>query len=133
MATSKKGWLRTSVLSLLGLGLAYSAQSFVNKEEVKAEPVKTTLVNQTWYFHGGATDSRTDATKYQLSPDPEAPCGDANKEVCRISAPNDGTGKPNMSAIVTAGQTVAQRISAAFPSGSTPTTNETVQSLRSVK
>lgn len=115
----------TAFMLLFG---AFFMVKAITKEE-KQPIIK--LANQTWYFHGKAGDSRTDATKYQLTPNPETPCGDANEEVCKISAPNDGSGKPNMSAIVSGSQTVAQRINAAF--SSTPSTNETVESLRSIQ
>lgn len=115
----------TAMILLFGVFFMVKATSKEDKLPIKK------LANQTWYFHGKAGDSRTDATKYQLTANPETPCGDANEEVCTISAPNDGSGKPNMSAIVSGSQTVAQRINAAF--SSTPTTNETVQSLRSVQ
>jgi hypothetical protein len=37
MLTKRNSWLRAGTLAVLGLGLAYGAQSFTEKEEVKVE------------------------------------------------------------------------------------------------
>ncbi|GEM_PF-461018 len=114
------------------VGYALSSDNVVKAEGKPENKVELKLANKTWYFVGNAGDSRTDATKYSLVADEDRPCGDKLQEVCSLSAPDDGTGHPDMNAIVSGTQTVSNRISAAFPSGSTPTTNETVTALRAI-
>lgn len=101
------------------------------EKEVKVETAKA-LVNETWYFTGGSNDNPELATNYSLSSSGLPNCGAINREViCQIEAPDDGTGKPNMSASVD-GTTVQQQIHDAQESleDGTPTENTTVKGFR---
>jgi len=50
MLTKTNSWLRAGALTVLGLGLSYSTQSFTEKEEVK--PTSTTKVTATVWRKG---------------------------------------------------------------------------------
>ncbi len=129
MLTKTNSWLRTGALAVLGLGLAYGAQSFTEKEEVKVEPKTTaTRANQTWYNNELVDSDPTNPANYALTPKFE--CGDKTEEICSISAPDNGSGQPDMSHVQPSGQTVESEIQDAT-STSIPTTNDTVLALRS--
>lgn len=132
MATIKNNWLRTSTLILLGLVMAFGAQSFTNKEEVKPV-VKPALLTQQWHFNGSSTDSPTDASKYSLAA--SEPCNGEAETICRINAPANplNPSQPDMSAIAVPASpsspaiTVGSQITAAQ---SSKNGNETVLSFR---
>lgn len=129
MRTAKNSWLRTSTLLLLSLGIAYGAQSFTEKEAVKGEnKVLPTVIDPIWYNNELQDSDPTNPANYELSPKFE--CGTRTEEICSISAPDDGSGLPDMSHEVSPGVTVQDQIEDAT-STSTPTTNSTVKSLRS--
>ena len=137
MATIKNNWLRTSTLILLGLVMAFGAQSFNNKEEVKVEkkPAKV-VTNQTWYFIGTSSDDPTDASKYSTSLPSGKSCNSAPfQTVCEIQAPANpsNSSQPDMNHLVSSSQTVEQRIEEAIQSlepTETPLENETVTAFR---
>ncbi|MDM1295294.1 hypothetical protein HX021_13480 [Sphingobacterium sp. N143] len=127
MATKRNSWLRASALALLGLGLAYGTQSFIEKEEVKVEPNTTaTRANQTWYNNELVDSDPTNPANYALTPKFE--CGDKTEEICSISAPDDGSGQPDMTYVQSSGSTVESEIQDAE---STLNPNTTVQAFRS--
>ena len=69
MATKRNSWLRAGVLTVLGLGLAYGAQSFTDKEEVKIEnTVSTSLDDPTWYNNELVDSDPTNPANYALKP-----------------------------------------------------------------
>lgn len=88
MISKGKSWLRTSALALLGLGIAYSAQSFTEKEEVK--PIKTVRLTTTMWFSvdaSSASDPNNPSNSEQkvtaqLSSSPSAPCTQPSGELC---------------------------------------------------
>ncbi|MGE8430435.1 MAG: hypothetical protein ACN6O7_21335 [Sphingobacterium sp.] len=123
----------------LGISLSANAQSIKSEKEGQVEKevkiVKETKVaraNQLWYFHGTASDSPTDPSKYSLVPSDE--CGTANEAICEINAPANPSNpsQPDMAAPVTppgssTPTTIALRISTA---NSSKTSNETVTDFR---
>ncbi|WP_294183621.1 hypothetical protein [uncultured Sphingobacterium sp.] len=128
MLTKRNSWLRAGTLALLGLGLAYGAQSFTEKEEVKVE-LKADFVE--WKYEGTSNNlsQALDADNY--SPAGSTSCGGTPQTICRISAPEDlsNPGHPDMSAAVgssTVGADIQNSVS-----NPTPTINNTVKSLRS--
>ncbi len=127
MATKRNSWLRAGVLTVLGLGLAYGAQSFTDKEEVKIEnTVSTSLDDPTWYNNELVDSDPTNPANYALKPKFE--CGDDDQEICSIKAPDNGSGQPDMSHQVSPGVTVEDQIEDAVSSSNT---NTTVQAFRS--
>ena len=127
MLTKSNSWLRAGTLTVLGLGLAYGAQSFTEKEEVKVERKTTaTRTNQTWYNNELVDSDPTNPANYALTPKFE--CGDADQEICSIKAPDNGSGQPDMSHQVSPGVTVEDQIEDAVSSSNT---NTTVQAFRS--
>lgn len=75
--------------------------------------VPAVALNQSWTFNGGPNDSPLDSTLYS----PGAPSSGCigTETVCELFAPDNGSGYPNMSAIVPShSQTVRQRIEAAI-------------------
>lgn len=121
---SLKSIYTAMVLSVCLLATVLILNSFAKEKALNTNK----LIPSTWYFHGSSTDSRLDSTKYSLSPDPNKPCEGQQEEVCTISAPANGAGYPDMSAIATGTSKVKERINDAF--ASTPSTNETVTALR---
>lgn len=129
MATIKNNWLRTSTLILLGLVMAFGAQSFTNKEEVKVEK-KANLVE--WKYNGTSNNQSQSLNANNYSPAGSETCGGIEQTICKISAPEDplNPGHPDMAANVSPGVTVADEITSSL-SSPVPSTNTTVQSLRS--
>ena len=124
MLKKRNSWLRTSAFAVLGLGLAYGTQSFTQKVEKSADFVE-------WKYEGtsNSLSQALDADNY--SPAGSAACGGTPQTICRISAPEDlsNPGHPDMSASVgssTVGADIQNSVS-----NPTPTTNNTVKSLRS--
>lgn len=123
----------------LGISLSANAQIIKSEKEVQEEKVvkadnytKVARANQTWYFHGTASDLPTDASKYSLTPDKD--CGGLAQAVCQINAPANPSNpsQPDMTAPVTPSgsstpTTIALRISAA---DGIKTPNETVTDFR---
>ena len=144
MATLKNNWLRAITLGLFMMGLIFTSQAGEidpPKKDKKAatgvaikETAPTKMLNQTWHYNGGPTDSPTDASKYSLSSG--EPCGILQETVCKLNAPAStaNPNQPDMNAEVEVDgepepRTITQRINDAF-SGSTPQANETVQSFK---
>lgn len=128
MISKGKSWLRTSALALLGMGIAYSAQSFTEKEEVNL--VKRADFVE-WKYEGTSNDLSQALNANNYSPAGSATCGGTPQTICRISAPEDplNPGHPDMSAPV-GSSTVSADIQNSV-STPTPTTNNTVKNLRS--
>ncbi|MDR0262541.1 MAG: hypothetical protein LBJ04_04880 [Sphingobacterium sp.] len=127
MTYKKNSWLRASALAVLGLGIAYGAQSFTNKEEVKTQtPVSTSLDDPIWYNNELVDSDPTNPANYALTS--KFDCGEKTEEICSIKAPNNGSGQPDMSHTVSPGVTVEDQIEDAV---STSSTNATVQAFRS--
>lgn len=102
MATLKKSWIRTSTLTLLGLGMIYGAQSFINKEEVKVETQKATLVGEKW-FHLKNGGDETNPADYELANgngnSPQS-CNSGDDEICSIYAqPSSNPTQPNLATV----------------------------------
>lgn len=73
MLTKTNSWLSTGALAVLGLGLAYGAQSFSEKEEVK--PISTTKVSATvWRFTGTNSSEILQADKWQQGTSSDPNC-----------------------------------------------------------
>ncbi|MFZ4262154.1 hypothetical protein ACFRAE_08925 [Sphingobacterium sp. HJSM2_6] len=121
---SLKSIYTASILSICLLATVLILNAFTKEKALETNNVIPSI----WYFHGNSTDSRLDSTKYSLSPDPNKPCEGQEEEVCTLSAPANGAGYPDMSAIATGTSKVKERINDAF--ASTPSTNETVTALR---
>ena len=69
MATKRNSWLRAGTLAVLGLGLAYGAQSFTEKEEVKIEKkVSRSLEDPTWYNNELVNPDPTNPGNYAWTP-----------------------------------------------------------------
>lgn len=119
------GLLIAAVLNVLGTGQREVAQ-------VENEPVvKEVRLNLPWHFTGGLGDSPTEADNYQSGSAPNCPLG--TNTVCELTAPDDGTGQPDMEAEVevegeSEPQTIEQRIADAIANNSP---NETVTTLKS--
>ncbi|MGJ1537613.1 hypothetical protein ACR784_21565 [Sphingobacterium multivorum] len=132
MRTLAKRIIGTLGTGALIAGIIIGANAHDKKDEVNP---KTTSVSKAelieWHFNGLSNSEKLDASKY--SEYNSEPCGGTKQTVCVILAPEDGSnpGQPDMSYDVTPGNSVADRISAAVPTSGTPTTNETVISLRS--
>ncbi len=73
MLTKTNSWLRAGALTVLGLGLAYGAQSFTEKEEVK--PTSTSKVNATvWHFKGTNSSQILQADKWEQGASSDPSC-----------------------------------------------------------
>ena len=73
MLTKTNSWLRAGALTVLGLGLSYSTQSFTEKEEVK--PTSTTKVTATvWRFIGTNSSEILQASKWEQGPSGDPSC-----------------------------------------------------------
>lgn len=128
MLTKTNSWLRAGTLAVLGLGLAYGAQSFTEKKEVEVAK-KADFVE--WEYEGTSNNLSQALNANNYSPAGSAACGGTPQTICRISAPEDplNPGHPDMSASVgssTVGADIQNSVSTA-----TPTTNSTVKNLRS--
>jgi len=79
MLTKGNSWLRTGTLAVLGLGLAYGAQSFTEKEEVK--PKSTAKVTATvWRFTGTNSSEILQASKWEQGPSSDPSCANNPSE-----------------------------------------------------
>ena len=135
MATLKIKYLRGAItvfaLCLIGtVSAAPNGNGDEERKEVKAEKI---IVNETWSFNGGSSDSPTDASKYTRTSG--EPCDGEPETICQISAPANplDSNQPHMSAPVQPedpnlpATTVQQQITDALASSAS---NETVQSFR---
>jgi len=117
----------------LGISLSANAQSVKIEKDVKGEKEPIMVrANHVWSYHGNASDSPTDPSKYSLGPSDQ--CGDDKETICQISAPANPSNpsQPDMTALVTPSgsstpTTIALRISAAQ---SSKVSNETVTDFR---
>ena len=123
-----KASLFTLILAFMAIGTFAIAKEVMKKNEAPITPV-TVLAEEDWYFNGAdnpENDNPTNALQY--SRHSNEPCDDQVDAVCKISAPADSLGNPNMGYTVPGtGQTVAQLITQALTSG---TPNEVVKAFR---
>jgi len=126
------GTLSVGIMTL-GISLSANAQSIKIEKDVKGEKDPIIVrANQVWSYHGNASDSPTDPSKYSLGPSDQ--CGDDKETICQINAPANPSNpsQPDMTALVTPSgsstpTTIALRISAAQ---SSKVSNETVTDFR---
>ncbi|MEC3879750.1 hypothetical protein [Parapedobacter sp. 10938] len=113
-----------SVLSLVGGNLLFAIP-----EKPAPEPK---VLNQTWHFTGSTALEAINPAFYEQGS--ASSCGAGTETICEISAPvdpnspNPADPKPDMDAIVSGSETVADQITEALDEG----INDTVLSLREI-
>ena len=129
MRTFLKRAIGATSVCALAAGMVLGANAFTKNEEMQV--VKTDPELKEWHFNGTSNSEKLDASKY--SEYSSEPCGGVEQTICIVLAPEDTSnpGQPNMSHQVTPGNSVASRINSAIPTIGSPSTNETVTSLRS--
>lgn len=95
------------------------------------DPVKKTgpktLTYDTWYFTGSTTAEALDHNKYSPNPVSTKPCGTTPQIACRILAPDNGSGKPDLDEMSADGNPISDEIQQA---NTNLTVNSTVKAFR---
>lgn len=130
MLTKTNSWLRAGALAVLGLGIAYGAQSFTEKEEVK--PISTGKLTTTMWFSVDASSASNPSNPSnseqnvtaQLSSSPSAPCTQSSGELCarQLTYDENDTDIQNLLDRVEAGDdipTIQEFVAAGATAGST--------------
>lgn len=124
-----KTLLFTLIYAFFGIGTILFAKEVMKKENVKQ--VEKPVVLFDWVLVG--TDP-TNASHYaKENPNSPAPCPGLPQAICKIQAPEDAFGQPDMSA-ASGSSTVGDQIDDALESlqpGNTPTLNDAVLAFRS--
>lgn len=121
--------LLTLILAFFAIGTFALSKAVMKKEIV--DRVEKNLVSYDWVLVG--TDP-TDANDYAKDdPNSPSPCPGLPQTICKIHAPEDAFGQPDMSA-ASGSSTVGDQIEEALESlqpGNTPTLNDAVLAFRS--
>lgn len=112
----------TAFILFFGIILGVNA---TNDPVKKTEP--KTLTYDTWYFTGSTTAEALDPNKYSPNPVSTKPCGTTPQIACRILAPDNGSGKPDLDEMSADGNPISDEIHQA---NTNLTVNSTVKAFR---
>ncbi|MGJ1408376.1 hypothetical protein ACR78Z_01775 [Sphingobacterium thalpophilum] len=127
---SVKASLFTLILALVAFGTIAAAAVMTKKRPI--EVTKNERLLQNWYFTGNQSDDPTDPDNYSPEPLEGKQCSETYQVICQIQAPDDGNGKPDMSASAGSGTVESEinTIHASLPSTTPISGNSTVLAFR---